>query len=94
MLLQAPKNTVSAETIARLATTRALPNPIIAFPRAIFGRTRPAANRKTRAGAMTSIKLRRRSDLVSQGASYIGLTKALTPLLDRNGAKPYSPGHN
>jgi hypothetical protein len=80
MLLHAPRNIVSAEAIARLATTRALPDPFIAFPPAIFGRTRPAANRKTPAGATTSIKLRRRSDLVSQGASYIGLTKALTPL--------------
>jgi hypothetical protein len=43
---------------------------------------------------MTSIKIRRRSDLVSQSASYIGLTKALTLLLDRIGAKPYSPAHN
>jgi hypothetical protein len=40
---------------------------------------------------MTSINIRRHSDLVSQGASYIGLTKALTPLLDMIGAKPYSP---
>jgi hypothetical protein len=78
-LLHAPRNIVSADAIARLATTRALPDPIIAFPRAISGRTRPAANRKTPAGAMTSLKLRRRTDLVSQGASYIGLTKALTP---------------
>jgi hypothetical protein len=78
MLLHAPSNIDSAEAIARLATTRALPDPIIAFPRAIFGRTRPAANRKTSAGAMTSIKLRPCSDLVSQGSSYIGLTKALT----------------
>jgi hypothetical protein len=91
MLLHAPRNIVSAEAIARLATTRALPDPIIAFPPSIFGRTRPAANRKTPAGAMTSIQLRRRPDLVSQEASYIGLTKALTPLLDRIGAKPYSP---
>ena len=41
---------------------------------------------------MTSVKLRRCSDLVSVAASYIGLTKDLTPcLLDRIGAKPYSP---
>jgi hypothetical protein len=47
-------------------------------PEQIPGRTRHAAKRKTPAGAMTSIKLRRRSDLVSKAASYIGLTKALT----------------
>jgi hypothetical protein len=35
MLLHAPRNIVSAEAIARLATLRALPDPIIAFPRAI-----------------------------------------------------------
>jgi hypothetical protein len=29
---------------------------------------------------MTSVKLRRCADLVSVGASYIGLTKDLTPL--------------
>ena len=28
------------------------------------------------------------------GSSYISLTKALTPLLDRIGAKPYSRAHN
>src|SRR3954454_19032161 len=83
MLLHAPRNIVSAEAIARLATTRTVPDPIIASPQASFGRSRPAANRKTRAGAMTSIKLRRSSDLVSQGASYIGLTKALR-ILGRN----------
>jgi ABC-type Fe2+-enterobactin transport system substrate-binding protein len=35
MLLHAPRNIVSAEATARLATLRALPDPIIAFPRAI-----------------------------------------------------------
>jgi hypothetical protein len=32
MLLHPPRNIVSAEAIARLATTRTLPDPIIAFP--------------------------------------------------------------
>ena len=36
MLLHAPRNIVSAEAIARLATTRALPDPIITFPRAVL----------------------------------------------------------
>ena len=35
MLPHAPRNIVSAEAIARLATVRALPDLIIAFPRAI-----------------------------------------------------------
>jgi hypothetical protein len=39
-----------------------------------------------------SSKLRRRSNLVSFTASYISLTKGLSPLLDRIGAAPYSPG--
>jgi hypothetical protein len=39
-----------------------------------------AANRKKPAGAMTSVELRRCADLVSEALSYIGLTKALTPL--------------
>jgi hypothetical protein len=39
-----------------------------------------AANRKKPAGAMTSVELRRCTDLVSEALSYIGLTKALTPL--------------
>ncbi|XIA68068.1 hypothetical protein ACFIOY_11955 [Bradyrhizobium sp. TZ2] len=81
MLLQAPRNIVSAEAIARLATVRALRDLIIVFPRAIpKGRSREAANRKKSARAMTAGKLRRCSDLVSVGASYIGLKKALTPL--------------
>jgi hypothetical protein len=46
-------------------------------PEQIPGRSRAAANRKNAVGAMTSRKLRRCSDLVSE-ASYIGLTKALT----------------
>jgi len=34
-LLHPAKNIVSADVIAKLATLRALPDPIIAFPRAI-----------------------------------------------------------
>jgi hypothetical protein len=84
MLLHAASKTVSADAIARLATVRALRELIIAFPRAIpwqiLGRSRQAANRKKPAGAMTSVELRRCADLVSEALSYIGLTKALTPL--------------
>jgi len=40
---------------------------------------------------MTSNELRWRPDLVSPAASYIGLTKDLTALLDRIGVTPYSP---
>jgi hypothetical protein len=36
MLLHAPKNTVSAEATARLATLRALPDPIIGIPPSNF----------------------------------------------------------
>jgi hypothetical protein len=36
MLLHAPRSIVSAEAIARLATTRAVPDPIIAFPQTSF----------------------------------------------------------
>jgi hypothetical protein len=88
----APRKIVSADAIARLATVRALTDLIIAFPRAIPGRTRHAANRKTPAGAMTSGKITPQLRFGFQAASYIGLKKALTPLLDRNSAKPYSPG--
>jgi hypothetical protein len=48
-------------------------------PEQIRGRTGPAAKRKTAVGAMTPVELRRRSDLVSAPASYIDLTKGLTP---------------
>ena len=65
MLRQAPRKIVSAEAIPRLATARALDEPTIFSPKQIRGRTRPAAKRKTAAGAMTSSKLRRCSDLVS-----------------------------
>lgn len=65
MLEQAPRNIVSAEAIPRLATVRALRDPTIFSPQQIRGRTHPTAKRKTPAGAMTSNKLRRRSDLVS-----------------------------
>jgi hypothetical protein len=51
----------------------------MASPGKIHGRTRPAAKRKIAVGAMRSSKLRWRSDLVSWKASYIGLTKGLTP---------------
>jgi hypothetical protein len=80
MLLHAASKIVSADAIARLATVRALRELIIAFPRAIPGRSRQAANRKKPAGAMTSVELRRCTDFVSLGASYTGLKKALTPL--------------
>jgi len=78
MLEQAPRNIVSAEAIPRLATVRALHEPSMVSPNKSFGRIRPAAKRKTPAGAMTSSKLRRYPDLVSRKASYIRITKALT----------------
>ncbi|WFU20793.1 hypothetical protein [Bradyrhizobium sp. CB3481] len=80
MLPHAASKTVSADAAARLATVRALRELIIAFPRQFLGRSRQAANRKKPAGAMTSVELRRCTDLVSVGASYTGLKKALTPL--------------
>src|SRR5713226_6667903 len=49
---QPPKKTVSAATIARLATGRALHDLIMASPEQIPGRTRHAAKRKTSTGAM------------------------------------------
>jgi hypothetical protein len=86
----APSNSASAEAIPRLPTARALTDLTMAFPRTnIRGRTRPAANRKTPVGAMTSHKIRQRTDMVSR-SSYISLTNGLTPLLDRIGPKPYS----
>jgi hypothetical protein len=65
MLEQAPRNIVSAEATPRLATARAPDEPTMFSPKQIRGPTRPAAKRKTPAGAMTSNKLRRRTDLVS-----------------------------
>jgi hypothetical protein len=76
-LLQAPRKIVSAATTPRLAIVRAIGELSMLSPEQIPGRSRPAANRKNAVGAMTSRKLRRCSDLVSE-ASYIGLTKALT----------------
>jgi hypothetical protein len=59
-VLQPAKQTANAETMARLATERALPDLFMGIPRTQFhGRTRPAAKRKTSTGAMTSDKLRR-----------------------------------
>src|SRR2546430_3106495 len=49
---QPPKKTVSAETIARLATGRALHDLIMASPRTNSRPHRPAAKRKTPTGAM------------------------------------------
>ena len=83
MLLHAASKTVSAEAIARLATGRALRELIIAFPRAIpckFPAAPVSSQPQKPAGAMTSVELRRCTDLVSEALSYIGLTKALTPL--------------
>jgi hypothetical protein len=84
----APSKTVSADAAARLATVRALRELIIAFPRAIRwqipGRSRQAAAAQPSAKSLPEqrrpSKLRRCADLVSEPASYIGLTKALTPL--------------
>src|SRR5215203_6798051 len=49
---QPPKKTVSAATIARLATGRALRDLIMASPRTNSRPHRPAAKRKTSTGAM------------------------------------------
>jgi hypothetical protein len=65
MLPHPPRNIVSAEAIPRLATVRVLRDPTMFSPKQIRGHTHPAAKRKTPAGAMTSNKLRRRTDLVS-----------------------------
>ncbi len=65
MLEHAPRNIVSAEAIPRLATVRALRDPTMFSPKQIRDRTHPAAKLKTPAGAMTSNKLRWRSDMVS-----------------------------
>src|SRR5256885_3327879 len=87
---QPPRKIVSAETIAKLAAGRALRDLFMASPEQTPGRSRPAANRKTPTGAMM---LRHWTGFGCVSTSYIGLTKALTPLLDRTAAKPYFPIH-
>ncbi len=95
MLPHAPRNIVSAEAIPRLATARTLHDLTMVSPEQIRGRTRPAAKRKTPVGAMTSSKLRRRSDLVSGLSILYPPHQGLNcPLLDRTGVKPYSRAHN
>jgi hypothetical protein len=55
-LLHAPRNSVSAEAVASLTTVCALSIPIIPHSPRISRLQRPAAKRKTLAGAMTSAK--------------------------------------
>jgi hypothetical protein len=95
VLLHAPRNIVSAEAIARWATGRALRDLFIAFPRAILGRSRQATKRKTPAGAMTSAKITPQLRFGFSGSILYWPHQGLNhPLLDTNGAKPYSPAHN
>src|SRR4051794_41192311 len=85
---QPPKKTVSAETIARLATGRALRDLIMASPEQIPGRTVPQPSAKNQPEQCCYAI---GSGLVSLSTSDIGLTKAITALLDRTAAKPYFP---
>jgi hypothetical protein len=92
---QAPNNAVSVAIVPSLATVRTyLVSTISVFPRTSRGRTRPAAKRKTAVGAMTSGKLRQCAELVSLAPSYIDIKNGLSPLLDRNGVKPYFRARN
>jgi hypothetical protein len=93
-LPHAPRNIVSAVAIPRLATVRALRDLTMYSPEQIRGRTRPAAKRKTAAGAMTSSKIRWRSDLVSFKHPIMASPTAYPLLLDRISVKPYSRAHN
>jgi hypothetical protein len=87
MPLQPARNIASAEAIERLATVRALPKLIIGNPpNKIRGRTHPATKRKTAVRA--TITPGTGFGFVST-ASYNSLKNALTPLLDRIGARPY-----
>src|SRR5450759_3972500 len=89
-----PRKIVSAEAIPRLATVRTLSDLTMVFPRANWWPLPSAAKRKTAVGAMTSRKLRRRSDLVSPSMLYRPHQRIKSPWLDRIGVKPYSRAHN
>src|SRR5205085_9798320 len=82
MLPHAPRNTAMADAIPRLRTARVLFELIMTFSPNQTLRPHPsAAKRKTPVGAIT-FGLQPSSDTVWQ-ASYIGLTKALSPWHDR-----------
>src|SRR5438876_9253053 len=88
MPLQPPRHIASAEAIDRLATVRALPKLIIGIPpNKIRGRSRPQPSAKPL--SEQQLRLMPRFGFVFS-ACYVSLKKALTPLLDRIGTRPYS----
>src|SRR3569623_1411002 len=88
----APSKAVSADAAASLATVRALRELIIAFPCAILwqilGRSRPAANRKTPARAMTSDKNTPLIRIGFRGSILYWPLEGLNPLVCLTGAAP------
>ena len=95
MLLHAPRKTASAEAIPRLAAVRAPREPTMFSPKQICGRTRPAAKRKSSCRSNDVHANYAGAPIWFPEASYIRLTKALTPrLLDRIGVKPYPRARN
>jgi hypothetical protein len=94
MLPHAPRNIVSADAIPRWATVRALHDLTMASPEQNSWPLPSRSQAQNFCRSNDAQQLRRRSDLVSFKASYIGLTKGLTPLLDRISVKPYSRAHN
>jgi hypothetical protein len=80
MLPHAARNIVSAEAIPRLATPRKLRNLNMISPKQMRDSSRPAAKRKTPAGAIRSGKLRRCADLFPGSILY----------RPRQGLKPFA----
>jgi hypothetical protein len=78
MLPQAPRNTVSAQAIPRLATVRALSDLIMVSPAFNSWPLPSRTQAQNYCRSNDSNELRWRSDLVSCAACYIRLTKDLT----------------